>query len=246
MKKIFISLSVAVLVLTGCSSTEIVTQSTLPNMSNSYFPAYSGYQAEYEETSYTGSRSNYKIVVGDSVSIDGQDGFVWEVIRSNGASEKSYVVVTNSFAAHYENGNAPADVILSMPLIEGKSWDRFDNIATGDLGFEDNNGDGLPDVVDTTTTGDGGGDDGDDGEGDGGNLFQSSPLSGGNVMTIEAIESITMRSGNVIAGTVRVRNDAAGSSNYYWFARGQGIVKYSLGAQPSDPAHGSIVGEKIR
>lgn len=246
MKKMFNAITVCLLVLTGCSSTETITQSIQPKVANSYFPAFSGYVAEYEEITYAGARSSYKIVIGDSVSIDGQHGFVWEVIHANGASEKSYIVVTNSFAAHYESGNAPADVILSMPLVQGKSWDRFDNISTGGLGFEDNNGDGLPDVFDTSSTGDTGGDGGDDGDDEGGDLFQSSPLSGGNIMTVEAIESITLGSGRMIAGTVRVRNDAAGSNNYYWYSQGQGIVKYSLGAQPSDPSRGTIVGEKIR
>ncbi len=241
MKKMFNAFVVCVLALTGCSSTETITQSIQPKTANSYFPAFSGYEAEYEEITYSGARSTYKIVVGDSVSIDGQHGFVWEVIYSNGASEKSFVVATSSYVAHYENGNAPAEMILSLPLVQGKSWDRFDNISTGDLGFEDNNGDGLPDVLDTTSTGDTGGD-----GGDGGGLFQSSPLSGGNIMVVEAAESITLRSGQMIAGTVRVRNDAAGSSNYYWYAQGKGIVRYSLGAQPSDPSRGSVVGEKLK
>jgi uncharacterized protein YceK len=239
MKKMFTTFTACLLVLTGCSSTETIIQSTQPNIANSYFPAYSGYEAEYEELTYTGARSRYLIAVGDSVSIDGKQGFVWDVIHANGTSEKSFVVATNSYVAHYENGNSPADVILSLPLIQGKSWDRFDNIATGDLGFEDNNGDGLPDVLDTTSTGDTGG------EG-GGDLFQSSPLSGGNIMIVEAVESITLRSGQMIAGTVRVRNDAAGSSNYYWYAQGKGIVRYSLGAQSSDPSRGSVVGEKLK
>ena len=65
-------------------------------------------------------------------------------------------------------------------------------------------------------------------------------------MTVEQIERLELSSGEFYGRALRVSNaGAAGTTNYYWYVSGIGLVKYVIGATSNSYPEGKIVGELV-
>ena len=228
----------------GCSTNSATTgSSSSADVSDIayYFPVAEGYKTVYEVEQAGGSVELVSFEVGKQVPFKLSTAYEWIITDESNNSDIGYLVIEDQDVYFYENVRATPEKILSLPLSPGASWTRF--------GSSDN------DTTSIVTTYDGyykdklGGGGGQVDNNYGGidqALQKSYPSVGGNDMTVEKIETVALKNGDVFAGAVRIRNSGtAGKSNFYWFAPGVGLTRYVIGASGDDLSSGEIVGELV-
>lgn len=232
--------AVCLLVSTGCSDdyTEVISQpltSSATSDVTDYFPLDEGYVTEYLVRSgmqtATISFEVGKVVVSN-------DGPLVAWFSNEGtAKDTSYLLATSTALYYYETFHSDPEKILEFPLLPGNSWNRWgsdpkdDTIAydyTFDFrqGFEDKFGINFGDP------------------GDPGGNQKSFPTQGVSTMRVEGIDRVELESGKFFSNAVRISiEQLSGSTNYYWFSAGIGLIRYSLGTTDANYPNGVVVGE---
>ena len=226
--------------LVGCSDNSGTTSSgTTGGDVTYYFPVTEGYTTVYEVSSAEGGSKTVSFEVGRQVPFGMSTAYEWYV-TTNGNTETSYLLVDDSSVVFHENSRLPGEVILSLPLKPGSSWNRFtqtrqDTTSTEtyyDNFWKNKLGGGEPGTYDG-------------GINDGKSYQKLFPTEGSNQMTVDAVEGVSLSSGTMYSGSIRLRNTGPdGKSNYYWFAPGIGLVKYVIGAG-DDYTTGESVGTLV-
>lgn len=198
----------------------------------SYFPATDGWTSVFDVSS-NGSSGTLTFYVGGEVSVQGQDGYRWVIIPSQGSPDTNYVVVGQTSLLVYQDSLSSPEHLLQLPLTHGSSWLRFPEQAEQYLDTASILTDITGGKLDTTT------------EGPGPQVRKLLPVEGGNELTVAAIEELTTAGDRHFSGAVKISNtDRDGSTNSYWFVAGVGLVKYVIGATTQNP-DGVTVGEII-
>ena len=221
----------------GCSDdyTEIISQPSASSETSEvtdYFPLDEGYVTEYVVRSGLQTETISFEVGRVTLTNNGPlvSWFSWE----GSTKDTAYLQATSSALYYYETIHSEPEKILEFPLQPGNSWNRWgsdpadDTVAYDDYydfrqGFEDKFGIDLGDP--------------------GGNpkLF---PTEGSSTMVVEGTERIELKSGKFFSNTIRIAIEkASGSTNYYWFSAGIGLIRYSLGTTEANYPDGVLVGE---
>lgn len=240
----------------GCEKRTIAPAVSNPEESyniEDYFPLSTGRSVVYVSTysSYEPEIiSREQFVVGDGIEEDNQRSYAW--IHTNLdyslISDTSFFYQIGNALFYYENADALPEKILEGPLEIGHSWERQ---VYPDPGDENNLFELLlensftkyvePDVaVDYDKEGRP-----DDYESPVGKIF---PVIGSSIMTIAAVEDLELENGLFFADCIKVQNQAGEYVNYYWYARGYGLVRYIIGATnetltTASLPDGEIIGE---
>lgn len=248
-------LLVGALGLWGCEnrmSAPIINSGVYTPSIDDYFPLSAGRTTKIVSTN-SGYEPNVVITeqfeCGEGVERDNQSVFLW--IRTNLAyssvSDTSFFYLTESVLYFYETAESSPEKILEEPLEVGQTWHRFESSLAGsnnllsylidsletkiinDGNEIDENKDGLPDI-------------------DGFSNGKIYPTVGSGLMTIVAIEDVTLENGRVFADCIKVHNQSGHFDNYYWYAKDYGLVKYILGSTDESLAaantpDGLIIGE---
>ncbi len=195
---------------------------------NQYFPLDPGLTTTYRIDNANGSSSTLSYTVGKPLDYKGRQTYRWIKKESTGAIDTSYFFEAANGLFFVEWLGASTERMLAYPPTVGNSWSLSDEVQdTITIGTG----------IDTSGTGGGGG--------GGVTLSSNFFVEGNSTLTVASIEGIQLVHGSYYSGTVKVRNDNSnGTSNYYWYAPGIGIVKYVLGATPTLP-NGQINGELI-
>jgi hypothetical protein len=229
--------AVCLLVCAGCSDdyTEVISQPSASSVTSDvtdYFPLDEGYVTEYVVRSgmqtETISFEVGKVVVSN-------DGPLVAWFSYEGATrDTSYLLATSSALYYYETFYSDPEKILQFPLLPGNSWNRWGSDPKNDTiaydynfdfrqGFEDKFGINL---------------------GDPGGAQKSFPTQGGSTMLVEGVERVELESGKFFSNAVRIAiEQSSGSTNYYWFSAGIGMIRYSLETTDANYPDGVVVGE---
>ncbi|MBI5267404.1 MAG: hypothetical protein HY851_09260 [candidate division Zixibacteria bacterium] len=218
----------------GCSES-VKTSISSPGGSSSpileYFPLDPGYTTVYA-TSVQGMPSQTTFTVGNTRQIGNAQAIRWIVQTQSGTLDTSYFVATDSALFYLESEYANPEKILSLPLTVGNSWPRYYNYdVTGytNDGIYTNYGygwstwtlgdsvlikDSIANANKDTIFG----------------AFKNYPSEGANTFTINAIEPVSVGGLGSFSGALKISNVGYnGTTNFYWFAPGTGLVKYLIG-----------------
>lgn len=215
----------------GCSDTNrtyTTAGDSAANQIENYFPLDEGATAVFTVTS-SGVSSQRTFAMSGDVRLGSADAERW-VINSGGTVDTSYFVATDSALYFLETANAAPEKILALPLTPGASWPRYNNYdVTGYYqgGLGTGTGSGYTDPLDGDTTS-GSGDD---------FAAKNYPSDGGNTFTVVGTETVSLGSLGSYAGAIKVSNVGyGGTTNFYWYVPGVGLVKYQLGTNADGSA----------
>lgn len=221
-----LALTAAAIGWVGCSdTTKIITEPTQqePSQIGNYFPLTEGKTSVFTITK-SGISSEARFTIGDKVRIGNANAVQW-LINASGVYDTSYFVQTDSALYYLETPFAEPEKILSLPFDIGHSWPRYYNYnitgnSTGDLGTWIQPGGGDNPFGNNDTTG---------GDNDGA-ASKNYPSEGGNTFTVIGTETVTLGGSlGSYAGALKIKNVGwGGSTNYYWYVPGLGLVKYQL------------------
>ncbi len=221
-----VSLAALALAWTGCSDTVKIMTNSTPQAANQvagFFPLTEGHSAVFSITE-SGVTTQKRFTIGSSLQIGNALAVRW-LINSGGVLDTSYFVQTDSALYFLETQYADPEKILALPLETGNSWKRYYNYnVTGynytdpGTGTQPGGGDNPFGYKDTTVTGDGGA------------AAKNYPSDGGNTFTVVGTESVSLGGAlGTYAGALKIKNVGwGGSTNYYWYVPGLGLVKYQL------------------
>jgi len=215
----------------GCSESVKTTvsspgQSSIPVVQ--YFPLDPGHTSVYA-TNTQGIPSQTSFIVGEARQIGNASAVRWIVQSQSGALDTSYFVATDSALFYLETEYSEPEKILSLPLTVGNSWPRYYNYnvtgySNGNLGTYTNYGWSTWTLGDSVLIKDSGTDSNDR------PTAKNYPSEGANTFTIDAIESVNTGALGTFSGTLKVSNIGYnGTTNFFWFAPGVGLVKYLIG-----------------
>jgi hypothetical protein len=139
---------------------------------------------------------------------------------------------------YIEGSGTTPEKLLESPLEVGNTWLRFDpsqNPLNGDDIIAITTGGGNIKPADGTQ----------DSLSSGGQVTKTYPTIGSNYFEISAIEDIELNNGNGFKDCLKVENAISDASNYYWYARGVGLVRYVIGVDPDNYPDGELVGELV-
>ncbi len=220
-----LALTVVALAWVGCSNTDRLVSgpgSAQSSQIANYFPLDEGTTAIFSVTN-SGITEQKSFTVSGDVQIGNAHAVRW-VISANGSPDTSYFVATDSALYFLETANAEAEKILSLPFEIGNSWPRYYNYdvtgySNGNLGTGTDIGTGGINPFgykDTSAT-------------NGGYGAKNYPSEGGNTFSVVGTETISLGALGTFAGTLKIKNVGyGGSTNFYWYAPGVGLVKYQL------------------
>ena len=214
----------------GCSNSVVKNVDVAANSPSpvlQYFPLSEGYTTVYA-TSTLGIPSQNTFTAGDTVQIGNAKAVRWIVQNQSGALDTSYFVMSDSALFYLESRYADPEKILSIPFTVGSSWQRYFNYdvtgyGNGNLGTYTGYGWSTWTVNDSILIKDTTGSNG---------AAKNYPSEGANTFTIQAIEPVNVGSLGTFSGSLKVSNIGYnGTTNFYWFAPGVGLVKYLIGVK---------------
>lgn len=228
------------LISAGCSDdyTEVLSQPSVSSQTSDvtdYFPLDEGYVTQYVVRS--GMRTETITFRVGKVVLSNDGPLVTWLTNKGAAQDTSYLLATSTALYYYETFHSDPEKILEFPLIPGNSWNRWGSDPKDDTiaydynfdfreGFEDKFGIDLGDP-----------------DNPGGNQ-KSFPTEGGSTMRVEGVERIELKSGEFFSSAVRLAIDqSSGTTNYYWFSVGIGLIRYSLETTDANYPDGRVVGE---
>lgn len=222
------------LVMAGCANDRSINSGALNDTGEktvfSYFPTNSGYTVSLVVTDANGVEIGEELFSATSATVvDGLSGLHWVGTSyfDSSVTTRGAIFWDENAIYHQVDGSSDAERILQEPLEYGASWPRwrsdalvFDSLSTGGNIFDDQNGNneglGL-----------------DDGSG-GDNLFNSSsfPTKGSSTFYVAGTDDVIEAGGKVFVDCLQIVNAGDGQTvNRYWYAPGQGLIKYSLNCQ---------------
>ncbi|UCD93904.1 MAG: hypothetical protein JSU69_09040 [Candidatus Zixiibacteriota bacterium] len=239
----FAAAATVILLWAGCSETPTDNSAiadTTPDIS-SYFPLNPGSSLQYMETSNVfGQTSYYRCTIGEGVNVGGYTVYEWtrQNVHYPLSVDTGYLFSENDGLYYFESSNTIPEKLLESPLEVGNSWLRFDpsqNLLDADdiiaITTESNNIKPADDAQDSLPSG--------------GQITKTYPTIGSNYFEISAIEDIDLDNGNTFEDCLKVENQINDASNYYWYARGVGLVRYVVGVDPDNYPNGELVGEIV-
>lgn len=215
----------------GCGKNETIINSSSDASANAgvtaYFPLSSGYVTKFAVRTATGETwiDNYSI--GDNAEVQSITATA-RFKYGTSPIDTGYFYATSSALYFYAHRSATPEKILALPLAVGQSWERFPTSGSGGTDPDTPNEEGGDPLLSA----------------------ENYPSTGSNVVTVRAIETITLSNGYVFSGAVKLCTSGSVANsedeNQYWFAPGVGLVKYVLGASGSlSTAEGQVVGELL-
>ncbi len=245
----------------GCSETNKVVVSGSGDGTaevSDYFPLQSGlgYYFTVVNNAYNDT-STYLYSIGDPTVSNGRTVYPW-VSRDTSFStftETGYFYYDDDALYYFENATENPEKILEEPFEAGRYWYRYslgeapDTTATTDDPYDPFSDYGDKYGSDEEEGG-GGGKDGDgqgskEGQDDRSNPAKSYPTSGSNYFALSAIEDVNLTNDNDYDDCIKVENTSNGKYNYYWYAKGVGLVKFALGVDEDNYPDGEVIGELI-
>jgi hypothetical protein len=220
------------LIFVGCSddSTIIITSPGTSEASSSLieqmFPTQVGFRTIFKVTQANGQSEIVTNTVGEEVLFGYTTAHSLSVRSSSGESYVTYFMFSDSALFFSDNWQKTPEKVLSVPLTVGSIWYKNDTyIPTDDGGTTDGG------TTNDGTTGE--------------TALKTLPGNAAGLFTIEGVEGLSLSNGQSLSGTIRVRNDGAEMTNYYWFTQGIGLVRWVLDANPTDHYDGAEVGELL-
>lgn len=199
-----------------------------------YFPLNEGYSTTYSVNYSNGNHETVRYKAGREVPFGSATATEWHSFTALGGVSTSYFKITDSAIDHYAGISEPAQRILELPLEPGHTWAV--EVSSGDdynyyYDSLDTNDDDDKDAADTII---------DDNDGP---LF-SYPALGSIYLTVERFEALTLDNGTHYSSALKISStDRSGSTSYYWYVAGVGLVKYVTDATGSAFPEGRVVGE---
>ncbi len=199
-----------------------------------YFPLNEGYSTTYSVNYSNGNHETIRYEAGREIPFGSATATEWHSFTTLGAVSTSYFKITDSAIDYYAGISESPQRILELPLQLGHTWavevnsgddynNNYDSLAT------DNDDDKDP--GDTIIT---------DNDGP---LF-SYPALGSIYLIVEGFEGLTLDNGTYYSSALKISStDRSGSTSYYWYVTGVGLVKYVLDATGADFSEGRVVGE---
>jgi hypothetical protein len=251
-------ISATLILAAGCtdSSNNIMTNNDEAVTVSNYFPLCTGKSTHFLVINHTiNDTTVYIYSIGNPASSNGIPVYPWSVTNTEytNLSDTGYVFISGKSVYHLENPGETPEKILEAPFEVGRIWQRFvadDNIGSINyLDYEkepptdENNGDGNFAYFD---------DDKDDnldyGYGYNYNFntdgtSKTFPSDGANYFIISAEEDLTLNTGRTIKECLKIENSTRNSTNYYWYAKGVGLVKYVKNVDPDNFPDGEVIGE---
>ncbi len=242
-KKLFLGTLICLVMLgltwIGCSnepdSTILYTSAPGVGSVAQFFPLTTGYTTTYNINNGDGTSGTMTFKVGGKDIINGKSVTEWISYGENGL-DTSWFEMTDSALYYYSSLRSNPEKILELPLTPGNTWARYSQSQndTYDNDYNDIITDYRYDKFSDTT------------KDNGGTVSKTFPTTGANTMTVEGWEEITLSNGDFYSRAIRVSNKgAAGTTNYYWYVAGVGLVKYVIGASGEAYSHGDVVGELV-
>ncbi len=244
-----------VLGLWGCEkkmSAPIINSSEYTPTIEDYFPLSAGKTTKIVSIN-TGYEPNIIIreqfECGEGVDLENQSIYPWIYTNLDYSSvvDTSYFYLTESALYFYETADSDPEKILEEPLEVGQTWQRFGSSTADANNLYNNILDSLlsKETGDTEIIQENKGNLPDDNGFFSGKIY---PTSGSGLMTIVAIENVQLENGNLYRDCIKVQNERGDNTNYYWYAKNYGLIKYIIGATIESLAldntlDGIIVGE---
>ncbi|MCP4705573.1 MAG: hypothetical protein GY865_13315 [candidate division Zixibacteria bacterium] len=244
-----------ILGLWGCEkkmSAPIIYSSEYTPTIDDYFPLSAGKTSNIISTNsgYEPSIITREIFeCGEGVTQNNQSIYPWihKNLAYSSIVDTSYFYQTETALYFYETADSEPETILKEPLEVGQSWQRFQNLAAS----SSNSFSTLFDSLLAKFAQDSGIEEEDKFNPPDDNGFPAGkiyPTSGSSLMTIVAIENVEFENGQVFVDCIKLKNDNGDYTNYYWYAKNYGLVKYVIGSTiqslaVSEIPDGLIIGE---
>ena len=224
----------------GCSNSSVANLGTGQASSSAaieaFFPMTEGYCTTFQLEYAQGYSEIVRFEAGDLVKVQGRDAVEWFNYGNGASLDTTFYRAEGNALYKYENSWADPEKVLELPFTAGRAWEvltaveEYDDTDTTDGGGDTNRQQEDLDGADTTST----------------------PLAGPQMfslsqyMVVDGLGELEMSDGTYYSRAVRIRTDSrAGTSNYYWFVAGIGLVKYVVGADFGDPSGGTVTGELV-
>ena len=243
----------AMIWVNGC---EVESSETLtgvveePSALEEYFPFEAGKSiviASVNSSVTPNITSLERYTIGDGLERSGQRSYSWIHTNLNYPliSDTGYFYQNGDAIYFYEHPDATPEKIFELPLTVGNSWYRED---ISDINLDDNLLEALLEQKEDKygeqeeLRDDGKYTDPND-EGtliNGGPVGRIFPTVGSSYMTIVAVEDIVLNNGLTFNDCIKISNQAGQYTNYYWYAKGYGLIKYIIGATSETLASSSL------
>ncbi|MCK4460207.1 MAG: hypothetical protein KAW46_00295 [candidate division Zixibacteria bacterium] len=201
-----------------------------------YFPLNEGYSTTYSVNYSNGNHETVRYEAGREIPFGSATATEWHSFTTLGDVSTSYFKINAISIDHYAGLSESPRRILELPLELGHTWAVEVNSGDDYYGYYDSlstNNDDDKDADDIIIT---------DNDGP---LF-SYPALGSIYLTVEGFEGLTLDNGTYYSSALKISStDRSGSTSYYWYVAGVGLVKYVTDATGSDFPEGQVVGELV-
>jgi hypothetical protein len=246
---VLLSLLILVFILSCSEETGLISVNDKADTVDEYFPLEPGTASQYKITNnIIESVTHITFTLGGEVTLNGLTLYPWlsQYVEYPSFKDTGYIVHSDNAIYFYENEQAQAEKILETPFEVGHTWTRFEPVTSL---FDTNNFIDIVDddyfqqkedtsaviVIDSVTQ-------------DDDNIKsiapgKNYPTIGSNYFQITAIEDVELENGAIYKNCIRVENKSREYTNYYWYGKNVGLVKYANNVKSDEYPEGQVTGE---